>query len=113
MSLDIDLTANGCEHCGRSDEVFDANITHNLGRMAEEAGLYKVLWRAEENDIEEAWQLILPLIAGIDDMVARPDHYKQFNSENGWGTYKHFLPWLQKLHAACEEWPEAKVRTSR
>ena len=113
MSLDIDLTANCCEYCGRSEEVFDANITHNLGRMAEEAGVYKVLWRGPENGIEKAEQLIVPLQEAVESMTSNPAHYRTFDAENGWGTYKHFLPWLQKLLAACEEWPEAKVRTDR
>jgi hypothetical protein len=25
--------------------VYNANITHNLGKMAEKAGLYETLWR--------------------------------------------------------------------
>ena len=113
MSLDVDLYTNYCDHCGRGDEVFECNITHNLGRMAKEAGVYNVLWRAPENDIDQGWHLLPALGRAVQAMKANPDHYKQFNAENGWGTYKHFLPWLEKLLAACEQWPEAKVRTSR
>lgn len=31
-----------------SDEVYSANITHNLNRMAEAAGIYLALWRPSE-----------------------------------------------------------------
>lgn len=42
MSLDVYLTAV------RPTEVFSANITHNLGEMADKAGIYKACWRPEE-----------------------------------------------------------------
>jgi len=43
-------------HDGRetTDEVFTANITHNLGEMARQAGLYGVLWEPETCGIQTA-----------------------------------------------------------
>lgn len=38
MSLDVYLRPNKCPYCGRADEGFSQNITHNLGAMADEAG---------------------------------------------------------------------------
>jgi hypothetical protein len=35
-------------------EVFDYNITHNLGEMAKAAGIYMELWRPEEIGIIKA-----------------------------------------------------------
>jgi hypothetical protein len=32
-----------------SETVYSANITHNLGKMAEEAMLYNCLWRPDEH----------------------------------------------------------------
>ncbi len=96
-----------------TDTVFDANITHNLGSMAAEAGIYKYLWRPEKNNIEFANQLINPLQTAIKDMEERPDYYKAFNAENGWGTYKDFVPWLKRLLQACIDNPDAKVESSR
>ena len=114
MSLNVSLTLDVCPHCGRGDDdVFSANITHNLSRMAAEAGIYEEVWRPEEVGVVSAEQLVSPLTRAIARMKARPDHYRQFNAENGWGLYKHFLPWLEKLLVACAQWPEAKVRTSR
>ena len=44
-----------------SDYVYSANITHNLTKMADEAGIYECLWRPEEIGITKAGQLIEPL----------------------------------------------------
>lgn len=60
-----------------------------------------------------AEQLIEPLEKAIADMKARPEYYEQFNSPNGWGTYKDFVPWLEKYLAACKEYPDAVVEVSR
>jgi len=107
MSLDITLYAV------RRTAVHDANITHNLGEMARAAGFYGAVWRPEENGITTAAQLIKPLREGIWKMEANPDHYRQFDAENKWGTYDDFLPWLRELLAACEKNPDAEVSVSR
>lgn len=107
MSLDISLNAV------RKTCVYDANITHNLNGMAEEAGFYKHLWRPEEIGVTLASELIEPLERGIQDMKERPEHYQTFDAKNGWGTYKDFLPWLEKLLAACKENPDAEIEVSR
>jgi len=113
MSLDIYLKEPPCPHCGSVSWTHSQNITHNLGNMAKEAGIYGILWRPEENGITAAGQLVEPLRKGIYDMVSRPEHYEQFNSPNGWGLYKHFLPWLEELLAAAEAHPNATVEASR
>lgn len=106
MSLDIYLSEV------KEVDVFDANITHNLGRMAEEAGIYRLLWWAEEDGIKQAGQLIEPLAKAIADMKADRPRFEALNSPNGWGKYEHFLPWLERLHEACVASPEARVRVS-
>ena len=95
------------------ETVFDANITHNLGRMAAEAGVYDCCWRPEENGITHARQLIEPLRAGIAAMRADPARFEQHNPKNGWGSYDGFLPWLERYLTACEQYPDATVRASR
>lgn len=107
MSLDVYLTQ--VQPC----TVFDANITHNLGSMAAEAGIYKHCWRPEEIGITHARQLIEPLQTAIAAMMADPARFEKHNATNGWGLYKHFLPWLEKYLAACEEFPDAEVHASR
>jgi hypothetical protein len=113
MSLDVTLSNNPCAHCGRSDEGYSANITHNLNAMADEAGIYCVVWRPEENGITTARQLIEPLRVAIAKMKADPERFKKHNAANGWGLYEHFLPWLEEYLAACEASPDAMVSVSR
>jgi len=106
MSLDIDLIETS------PHSVFDANITHNLGKMAGEAGIYEALWHPERTTIKKASELAAVLAPAIHDMKTRPDFYKQFDAENGWGKYRDFVPWLEKLYEACIEHPEAEISVS-
>jgi len=93
--------------------LYHANITHNLNSMAEEAGIYGITWRPEENGIERAAQLIEPLADGIARMKSDPDRFRRFNPENGWGSYDAFIPWLESYLSACREHPDALVTASR
>lgn len=114
MSLDIYLTLPACEHCGsKGQQVASRNVTHNLGKMAREAGVYEALWRPTENGLKLAGDLIAPLEAGIANLRSRPEHFKQFNPENGWGSYDDFVPWLESLLEVCREYPMADVGTWR
>jgi hypothetical protein len=106
MSLDVYLTVV------RPTEVYWANITHNLNKMAEAAGIYEVLWRPEEIGITQAGQLIEPLSVGLKKLKADPMYYSQFNAVNGWGTYD-FVPFVEKYLEACRANPDAKVSVWR
>lgn len=46
-------------------------------------------------------------------MKAEPERFQALNSPNGWGTYKQFVPWLERLLAACERDPDVAVDVSR
>lgn len=107
MSLDVTLFAV------RPTEVYTANITHNLNKMADAAGIYKYLWRPDELGIKKAQELIGPLTDGLADLKARPEFFKQFNAPNGWGMYEHFVPFVEKYLAACKENPDADIQISR
>lgn len=107
MSLDVILTKV------QPTVVYDANITHNLGAMAEEAGIYKHLWRPEEIGIAKAAQLVEPLQAALALMKADPVRFEKHNSPNGWGLYENFVPWVERYLRACEENPDADVSVSR
>lgn len=89
--------------------VYSSNITHNLGPMADEAGVYKHLWRPEEVGISRASQLIEPLTKAIELMKAEPDRFKRLDAPNRWGTYDDFVPWLERYLNACIEYPNADV----
>lgn len=112
--------------------LYSANITHNLGEMAEEAGLYEALWRPYQlkpdypgfDDHKEEWEYedanpvrayeIIEIIEkGLADMKARPEHYEKFNSPNGWGTYKNFIPFIEKYLEQLKLHPEAIVVCDR
>ncbi len=140
MSLDIYLVRKGMisfdggtttqEH---NETVYEANITHNLNKMASEAGIYEALWRPHrlkdgysipENDhnaehefesssITFAKNIIPILEKGLADLVARPTHYEQFNASNGWGMYEHFVPFVAKYLEACKNNPESVINISR
>lgn len=120
MSLDIYLTKRQtCPNCGHEfgdpegEAIHSQNITHNLGGMAGEAGIYECLWHPEESGIKSAGQLIAPLRQAIEQMESDPERFKKHNAPNGWGMYEHFVPWLKRLLTACEESPGAGVRASR
>ena len=106
MSLDVCLKVKG-------EMVFNANITHNLGKMATACGVYYACWRPDEINCKRAKHILPMLKDGIFTLKANPEHYKKFNPSNGWGSYDNFVPWLEKYRNACEEYPEAKIRISR
>ncbi len=125
MSLDVYLDRprtieHRCAHCGKievvqigEDRVYDANITHNLGCMAEAAGIYQHLWRPEELGIKTAGELVEPLRCGLAILISDPAHFATFNASNGWGVYAHFVPFVREYLRACEENPDATVSVSR
>ena len=140
MSLDVTLYRNyhvsydgGKTLEPKVEELYSSNITHNLGEMAEAAGLYKALWRPyqlkegyniteDDYHVEYVFEVanpvkaneIIPIIEkGLEDMKARPEHYETFNSENGWGMYEHFVPWIEKYLEALKEYPESFVECDR
>lgn len=107
MSLDVYLTAV------RPTTIYDRNITHNLNRMAGEAGVYEHLWRPDEIGVTKAAQLIEPLRAGLAKLIAEPDRFRAFNPANGWGDYEGLVAFVQEYLHACEENPDADVSVSR
>lgn len=100
-------------HVGGDETVYTANITHNLGLMANEAWIYEVIWRPEDLEISVASQLIEPLRRGLDELKANPDKYKLSNPSNGWGNYDDLVDFVEKYIVACEENPAASVSVWR
>ncbi len=113
MSLDVYLLENKCFHCGRGEELYSSNITHNLNKMADAAGIYKHLWRPDEIGAKKAKDIIQPLKEGLAKMIAEPEKFKAYNAPNGWGMYEHFIPWVEKYLEACELFPDADIGVSR
>jgi hypothetical protein len=125
MSLDVYLTGDEregectCFDCGHkhtktvADTLYECNITHNLGTMANEAGIYEHLWRPEEIGISKASQLIEPLDQGLELLRSDPKRFKRFDSPNGWGLYEHLVEFIAGYLRACREYPDANIRVSR
>lgn len=140
MSLEVELyrtfhvSYDGGETLEEREEcVYNANITHNLNKMAIEAGIYEALWRPyrlkEGYNIPEedyktecefeyenkvfAKEIIEILENGIYKLKQNPNHFKKFNSPNGWGVYENLVEFAENYLTACKEYPEAIVRVDR
>ena len=128
MSLDVSLKDPTAKYYGCT--LYDANITHNLAEMAIEAGIYEALWRPyrlldgyremdyeKEREFEDSHKVfahdIIPVIEnGLNDLKARPDHFRKFDSPNGWGTYENFVPFVEEYLCAKRSYPDAIVETN-
>lgn len=104
MSLDFYLE--------KTETVHESNITHNLGGMASQAGLYYALWHPEKAGVETASELISVIEFGLKILKSDADKFKKFNPENGWGSYENLVSFTEMVLEACKAYPEAKVRTS-
>lgn len=120
MSLDLTFTnpkkyPPNClsGYGGQPMGKFDFNITHNLTEMADEAGIYKCLWRPEENGFERCEQIIEPLRASIKDMEKNPEKYKKHNPPNGWGNYDGFLEKCKEIYHIALANPDFKITSDR
>ena len=107
MSLDVTLN----DDCG--NELFEMNITHNLTTMASEAGIYKAIWRPDENGFVVAGDIIDVLLDGFIALAKYPDDFKKFNPENGWGSYEILMKCVAEYIKACRENPKAKISVWR
>lgn len=107
MSLDVYLEVI------KPTAIYSANITHNLNKMAREAGIYEALWRPDEIGITKAHQLIAPLTDGLARLRAEPDKYRAFNPPNGWGSYEGLVRFVEDYLNACGMEPDADVRVWR
>jgi hypothetical protein len=96
-----------------SDQVYSANITHNLNKMASEVGIYEYLWRPDEIGVDRASRLVAPLRDGLALLQTKPEQFKRFNPSNGWGTYEGLVKFVRDYLVACEQYPEAEVSVSR
>jgi hypothetical protein len=126
MSLDIYLKdpverkkVCFCSECDNEHEVSylqsigSFNITHNLGKMAEAAGLYESVWRPDEYGIEFACQMIGTLESGLEKLEADPDKYKAYNPPNGWGSYEGLCKVLREYLEVCRKHPNAEIKVCR
>ena len=113
MSLDVDLMVT------KPVSVFNSNITHNLGKMAAQVKLsngltlYGVLWRPDEHGITHAHAIVDYLDEGWNILMSDPEHYRQWDPENGWGSYEGLCNFVYTYRSACRDNMDAEVSVSR
>ena len=123
MSLNVYLTKKtplyyyeGEPYFDKFDELYWANITHNLVKMADQTVLYLAIWCPNElleNKSEiKAKDIIDFLKIGLRKLKEDPNNFKKFNPKNGWGTYEVLVNFVEKYLSACEKYPEANVEVS-
>lgn len=122
MSLDVSLLRKKTtfyEDTGESiteyEHVYDKNITHNLNKMANAAGIYRAMWRPEElfDGEIKAEQIIEILKNGLTWLKDNKVEAEKYNSPNGWGTYSNFVKFVKNYLSACKKYPKAIIKTYR
>lgn len=111
MSLDVYLKDPTATY--EVEPLYWSNITHNLNTMAKEVGIYDALWKPRKIGIKYAKDIISILEKGLAQLIADPKYFAQFNSPNGWGTYKRFIIFVESYIKALKKYPEAKIKVSR
>jgi hypothetical protein len=114
MSLDVDLMVT------KPTSVYSYNITHNLGKMAGEVKLsngmtlYDIMWRPDEQEgLVFAKDISELLHEAFNILLSEPEHFKQFNPVNDWGSYEGLVDFVYRYRNACRENPDAELRVSR
>lgn len=115
MSLDVSLLIT------KPTEVYSSNITHNLGKMANAVKLssgdtlYNILWRPDEciPPYTKASEISELLDEGFNILLASPEEYKQYNPENGWGSYDGLVEFVYRYRNACWDNPDAEIGICR
>lgn len=107
MSLDVHLEDDN------GKDLYERNITHNLNKMAEAAGVYQCLWRPEEIGITQAHQLIEPISRGIAFLAFYRPVCDTYAPSNGWGSWERLYDFCCDYLKACSLNPTATIRVSR
>lgn len=105
-----DSLANHQEFVIETNEVFSANITHNLNAMAAQAGIYDCLWNAQDR---KASTIIEPLREGLHNLKIDPEKYMEHNPKNGWGSYEVLVEFVSNYLDACYKNPNATIKISK
>lgn len=104
MSYDIDYYLGPpCKECGHFKGTRSWDPTYNYGKMFRAAfggnGVHDFNGMTGRDAVER-------LSVGIKDMKARPEYYKTFDSDNGWGVYgEDIIQVLEDILKTCREYP--------
>jgi hypothetical protein len=75
--------------------------------------LYDILWRPDEHEMKFARDIAELLDEGWNILMSDPKHFKDFNPENGWGSYEGLCDFVYKYRNACWDNPDAELSISR
>ena len=109
MSLDVYLKDPTATY---ESTLYNTNITHNLAKMAKEAAIYDVLWQPLHSGFTTASEISDILKSGLVAMLENQDYYRKFDSDNGWGIYDDFIPFIRGYYEACVAYPDAIIEVS-
>ncbi len=84
------------------------NCTYNLGNMFKKA----LGFNFSDLNGKRAGDVLSKLQLSIKDMRDNPDEYKEYNPDNGWGTYEGAFEYLVRIAEACENHPDATISIS-
>ena len=100
-------------------KFWHGNITHNLATMASvclswgDYTLYDLLWRDEQSPSDK-WAYISHLAYCLYVLKNDPEHFKQLNPPNGWGTYEQLCKFVEDFIKALTDMPEgSRIKYSR
>lgn len=102
------------ESAFETNEFWHGNITHNLTRMAsncigyDQWTLYELLWRDEQPDLDKLEYSFL-LFSCLRNLTNNPEKFKQFNPENGWGTYEQLVNFVKDFIKHLIDSPDGSV----
>lgn len=103
MSLDVYILDSG----------YSANITHNLSKMADAAGIYYAVWRPEEIGAKFAKDISPIIEKGLVELITNPSKYRAYNPSNNWGSYEKLVIWVADYLEALKLNPESEIKVSR
>jgi hypothetical protein len=95
------------------EEVSKLNITHNLISMAEALGIYRKVWRPEENNIIYCKDMISHIQKAILLLKSDPEYYIKYNAPNQCGDITDMIIFLQEYYVICKKYPNCKIEASR
>lgn len=105
MSADIWLVIDtgGSEKARLTDPSI--HVTYNLSKMLKEAGYpgHNEIMGAPAGEAGGVLQGVL------DRLEANPEHFRQFNPPNGWGTYDGAVSFIRRFRDECARHPQAFV----
>lgn len=101
----------------RPEELLDSATAAVMHDAEEQYGYHDERTVALRTQLEavqaKARDLIAPLTKGLELLKAEPARFEALNPSNGWGSYEHFVPLVERYLNACMACPTANVRVSR